>query len=146
MGKLTILIVNDHAVIREGMRSILQPCSEWEIVAEGANGRLAVEKSVELRPAVAVLDLAMPEMNGLDATRRIREAVPETEVVILTVDDSGQKLREALSCGARAYGLKSTLDAISSPPSGRPPCTGSSSVRESLAPKTRGGRSPDVNP
>ena len=56
---------------------------------------------------MAVLDLAMPEMDGLDATRRIREAVPETEVVILTVDESGQKLREALACGARAYVLKS---------------------------------------
>ena len=107
MGKLTILIADDHEIVREGIRSILQPCSEWEIVGEATNGRLAVEKSAELRPAVAVLDLAMPEMDGLDATRRIREVVPETEVVILTVDDSGQKLREALACGARAYVLKS---------------------------------------
>jgi DNA-binding NarL/FixJ family response regulator len=91
----------------EQAERIIRAEPQWTVVAEVANGELAVEKSAELKPQVVVLDWSMPEMSGLEATRRIREAAPETEVVILSVDEWEQAVREALSCGARGYVLKS---------------------------------------
>src|SRR5580700_2928084 len=107
MSELKVLVADDHEIVRQGIRDILQSHSSWTIVAEVANGNEAVEKSIELKPQVVIMDVGMPEMNGLETTRRIREALPETEVVILTVHDSEQTVREAVSCGARAYVLKS---------------------------------------
>ena len=107
MGELSILVADDHEIVRQGIRNILQPQSHWTVVAEASNGNEAVEKSTELKPQVALIDVGMPEMNGLEATRRIREALPQTEVVILSVHESEQTVREAVSCGARGYVVKS---------------------------------------
>jgi len=117
--KLSILLADDHAIVREGVRSILQDRLEWSIIAEVADGSEAVQKATELKPDVAVLDVGLPGLNGLEAARRIREVLPQTEIVVLTVDDSEQTLRQALSCGARGYVVKSDasyslLDAIQS--------------------------------
>jgi len=107
MSELNILVADDHEIVRQGIRNILEPQAHWTVVAEAANGNEAVEKSAEFKPQVALLDVGMPEMNGLEATRRIRAAFPQTEVVILTVHDSEQTVREAVSCGARGYVVKS---------------------------------------
>lgn len=107
MSELNILVADDHEIVRQGIRNILQPQPQWTVVAEVSNGTEAVAKCTELRPQVVLIDVGMPEMNGLEATRRIREALPDTEVVILSVHDSEQTVREAVSCGARGYVVKS---------------------------------------
>jgi DNA-binding NarL/FixJ family response regulator len=107
MGELNILVADDHEIVRQGVRNILQPQSQWTVIAEASNGNEAVEKSTQLKPQIALIDVGMPEMNGLEATRRIREALPQTEVVILSVHESEQTVREAISCGARGYVVKS---------------------------------------
>jgi DNA-binding NarL/FixJ family response regulator len=117
--KLSILLADDHAIVRGGIRSILQARPEWSILAEVADGSEAVQKATELKPDVAVLDVGLPGLNGLEAARRIRQALPQTEIVVLTVDDSEHTLRQAVNCGVRGYVLKSNasdhlLDAIQS--------------------------------
>lgn len=106
MKKLRILIADDHGMIRQGLRSVVAERRQWEICGEAANGRQAVALARDLRPDVVVLDLMMPEMNGLDATRRIREALPKTQVLILTMHDSEALAQEVLASGARGYLLK----------------------------------------
>ena len=106
MSELNILVADDHEIVRQGIKDILQPQSNWTVVAEAENGNQAVERSAEFKPQVVLIDVGMPEMNGLEATRRIREALPQTEVVILSVHDSEQTVREAVSCGARGYVVK----------------------------------------
>ena len=105
--KLRILIADDHAVVRRGMRSLVEAEPEFEVVGEASNGREAVEQAILLRPNIAVLDISMPEMNGLAATERIREALPETEVLILTQLEADVAVRQVLKAGARGYILKS---------------------------------------
>jgi DNA-binding NarL/FixJ family response regulator len=102
-----ILIADDHEVVRRGMRVLLESQPDWEVVGETANGREAVERAVTLAPDVVVLDITMPGLNGLEATRRIRTAVPGAEVLVLTVHESEQVVREVLDAGARGYVLKS---------------------------------------
>jgi DNA-binding NarL/FixJ family response regulator len=102
-----ILVADDHEVVRRGMRVLLGSHPDWEVVGEAANGREAVELAIALAPDVVVLDVTMPELNGLEATRRIRAAVPRAEVLVLTVHESEQVVREVLDAGARAYVLKS---------------------------------------
>jgi DNA-binding NarL/FixJ family response regulator len=104
---LRILLADDHGVVRRGLRELLEEHDGWRVCAEAANGREAVELAVEHRPHVAVLDLSMPELNGLEATRRIRQAVPETEVLVFTMHESEELVREVLAAGARGYLLKS---------------------------------------
>jgi DNA-binding NarL/FixJ family response regulator len=107
MKKIRILVADDHELVRRGLRAILEARADWEVVSEAANGREAVEQSRQLKPDVAVLDIAMPELNGLEATRQIVRAVPTTEVLILTMHESEQLVREVLNAGARGYVLKS---------------------------------------
>jgi DNA-binding NarL/FixJ family response regulator len=102
-----IVIADDHEVVRRGMRVLLESHPDWEVVGETANGREAVEMATALAPDVVVLDVTMPELNGLEATRRIRAAVPGAEVLVLTVHESEQVVREVLDAGARGYVLKS---------------------------------------
>jgi len=106
-GELHILVADDHEVVRRGLKCLLEPQTGWSVVGEASNGSQAVAKAAELKPEVALLDVGMPELNGLEATRRIREALPTTEVLVLTVHDSEQMLQEALSSGARGYLVKS---------------------------------------
>ena len=110
MAKFRILIADDHAVVRRGLRSILESQPGWEVCAEAANGREAVAAIKRLRPDVAVLDVTMPELNGVEATRQIVKEVPRTEVLILTMHSSEELTREVLRAGARGVVLKSDAD------------------------------------
>jgi len=103
---LRILIADDHDIVREGLRLLVEAQPGWTVCGEATTGREAVEKATQLRPHVVVLDFSMPELNGLDATRQIRKAVPGTEVLILTMHDSEQLAREVLSAGARGFVIK----------------------------------------
>jgi DNA-binding NarL/FixJ family response regulator len=104
---LRILLADDHDIVRRGLKELLEEQPGWTVCAEAANGREAVELALEHRPNIAVIDLTMPELNGLEATRRIREAVPETEVLVFTMHDSEELVRNVLAAGARGYLLKS---------------------------------------
>jgi DNA-binding NarL/FixJ family response regulator len=107
MNPTRILIADDHEVVRKGLRSLLESEPGLEVVGEASNGREAVEKAIASKPDVVVLDIGMPELNGLEATRRIVKATPRTEVLILTVYETEEVIREVLRAGARGYVLKS---------------------------------------
>jgi DNA-binding NarL/FixJ family response regulator len=107
---LRILVVDDHAVVRRGVRSLLESQEGWEVCGEATTGRDAVEQSRRLRPHVVVMDLSLPELNGLDATRQILKDAPETEVLVLTMHQSEELARDVLQAGARGYVLKSDAD------------------------------------
>ena len=104
---LRILLADDHEIVRRGLKELLEEQVGWTVCAEAANGREAVERAVQSRPHVALLDFSMPELNGLESTRRIRQAAPETEVLIFTMHGSEDLIREVLAAGARGYLLKS---------------------------------------
>ncbi|HZS49776.1 MAG TPA: response regulator transcription factor [Bryobacterales bacterium] len=118
---MRILVADDHEVVRRGVRSLLEDQPGWSVAGEAQNGREAVEKAKELKPDVVLIDISMPELNGLEATRQILKAVPRTEVLILTRHDSEELAHEVLAAGARGYVLKSdagrnlvaALDAVS---------------------------------
>lgn len=101
-----ILLADDHAMLRDGVRMVLEAQGDFQVVGCADNGRDAVTMARELQPDIAVLDVAMPELNGLEATREIREACPETAVVILSMHEGEEYLREALRAGAAGYVLK----------------------------------------
>ena len=104
---LRILVADDHEVVRRGLVVLLQGQSEWEICGEAGDGREAVEKTQKLKPDVVILDIGMPSLNGLEATRQILKSNPQTRVLILTLHDSDQVVREVLNAGARGFLLKS---------------------------------------
>jgi DNA-binding NarL/FixJ family response regulator len=107
--KLRILIADDHGLVRRGAVAVLRSRHGWRVVGEAANGREAVEKAIKQKPDVAILDISMPELDGVEATRQILEAVPDTGVLVLTMHGSEQMVRSALGAGARGYLLKSDL-------------------------------------
>src|SRR6202166_2325158 len=107
MNNVRILIADDHELIRRGLVSALAERPEWSIVAEAADGRQACELAARLTPEIAVLDLTMPELNGLEATRQIRASTPKTRILIVTAHESEQLIREVLDAGAMGYVLKS---------------------------------------
>jgi DNA-binding NarL/FixJ family response regulator len=104
---LRILVADDHEIIRRGLKALLSSRPGWAICAEATTGREAISKAEEHRPDVVVMDIAMPGLNGLEATRRIRKKLPKTQVVILSLHYSDQLVREVLDCGAHSYILKS---------------------------------------
>jgi len=106
MKTLRILIADDHEMVRRGLKATLAEHPGWDVCGEAGTGRQAVELAAELKPDVVVLDLTMPELNGLEATRQIRKAAPRAEVLILTVHESENLVREVLTAGARGYVLK----------------------------------------
>ena len=110
MDQLRVLIADDHDLIRRGVRDLLAARSGWQVVGEACNGTDAVRKAVSLRPDIAILDFSMPELNGPGAAAQIAEKVPETGVVVLTMHDSEQVMREVLQAGARGLVLKSDAD------------------------------------
>jgi DNA-binding NarL/FixJ family response regulator len=106
MKKIRILLADDHAVVRQGFKMILAAQPDMEIVGEAGNGREAVEAAAQLRPDVIVMDVAMPELNGIEATRRIAENAPHTRVLALSMHKDSVYVREVLRAGARGYLLK----------------------------------------
>ena len=104
---LRVLIADDHEVARKGIRSVLEDRPGWQVCGEAKDGREAVELANELKPDVLLLDIGMPNLNGLDAARQILSADPEARILILTIHDSEQVVREVLSAGARGFLLKS---------------------------------------
>ena len=108
--KTRILLVDDHAVVRQGFRMILAAEPDMEIVGEAANGRDAVGLAEKLRPDVVVMDVAMPELNGIEATRRLAESSPRTRVLALSMHKDSVYVREILRAGARGYLLKDAFD------------------------------------
>jgi len=109
--KLRILVADDHELVRRGIRGLLRAQRGWRVIGEATNGREAVEKTNKLKPDVAILDISMPDLDGLQATRQIREAAPRTSVVVLTMHESDQMVRRVLDAGALGYVLKSDLAA-----------------------------------
>jgi len=105
-----ILVVDDHSIVRRGLRALLESQSGLEICAEAADGIEAMQEVVKERPDLVILDLTMPLKNGLEVTRFIREEWPSTAVLILTMHFSEEIAREVLRCGARGYLLKSDVD------------------------------------
>jgi DNA-binding NarL/FixJ family response regulator len=110
MKTLRILIADDHDLMRRGVKALLQSHAGWEIVGEAHTGREAVSKTEELKPDVVILDISMPDLNGVDAAKRIRKASPDTEVLILSVHYSDQLIRDILEAGVRGYIVKSDSD------------------------------------
>jgi len=107
--KLRILLADDHELVRRGVRSLLHTQPHWRVVAEAASGSEAVLKARKLKPDIAILDLGMPQMDGLEATRQIQEAVPTSKVLVLTMHESDQMVQRVLEAGASGYVLKSDL-------------------------------------
>lgn len=106
---MRILVADDHEVVRKGLVGLLANRPDWQVCAEARNGREAVKLAARFRPDVAILDLSMPELNGLEATRQIRHDVPETEVLVFSMYENEQFVRDLLSAGARGYVLKSDV-------------------------------------
>jgi DNA-binding NarL/FixJ family response regulator len=105
-----ILVVDDHAIVRRGIRALLESRADWEVCGEASTGRDAVEQCRRLRPHVVVMDLSLPDLNGLEATRQILKETTNTEVLVLTMHHSEELAREVLRAGARGYVLKSDAD------------------------------------
>jgi DNA-binding NarL/FixJ family response regulator len=105
MKPVRILIADDHELVRRGVRTVLEGQAGWVVCGEASTGREAVAKALDLRPDIVILDISMPELNGLEATRQIRRAVP-AKVLILSVHESEQLVTEVLNAGAHGYVLK----------------------------------------
>jgi len=110
MRLVRILVADDHSIVRRGVRALLETHRGWKVCGEAATGSEAVKQAKKLRPDVAVIDITMPDLKGFEATRQIRSAVPQTEVLVLTVHESEPALREVLDAGALGYVSKSDLD------------------------------------
>jgi DNA-binding NarL/FixJ family response regulator len=102
-----ILVADDHEIVRQGLCSLLLSQQDWEVCGQAADGREAVEKTVTLKPDLVVLDIGMPKLNGLEATRQIVKANPNICILVLTLHDSDQVVQEVLNAGARGFLLKS---------------------------------------
>jgi DNA-binding NarL/FixJ family response regulator len=106
MGTLRILVVDDHEIVRKGLRAVLEKQPGWQVVAEAANGREAIEKAIETKPDITILDISMPSLNGLEAVRQIVKKVRRTKILVLTVHDSDVMINQVLEAGARGFLLK----------------------------------------
>jgi len=104
---IRIMLADDYEVVRQGLSRILESREDLEICGEASDGRAAVDLAVKLKPDVVVIEPSIPELSGLEATRRIRRALPDTEALIFTARESVELIREAVAAGARGYILKS---------------------------------------
>lgn len=107
---MRILVADDHDIIRRGVKAVLSSHPGWEVCAEAATGREAVAIAEQLRPDIVIMDISMPELNGLEAARQIRKILPKTEVMILSLHFSDQLVREVVDAGVHGYVLKSDAD------------------------------------
>ena len=124
MGELRILLGDDHTVLRHGLRKILEERRDWRVVAEAGNGRDAVREALALTPDVAILDVGMPLLNGIEATRQIVRRAPSVHVLILSMHSDQAYVTQAVQAGARGYLLKESagaelLEAIATVASGK---------------------------
>ena len=108
MKRITVLLADDHTVVREGLRALLECEDDIEVIGEAHNGREAVQMTKKLMPAVVVMDIAMPLLNGFEATRQILEAIPSTRVVILSACDDEEYVEKSTGLGAVGYLSKHT--------------------------------------
>jgi DNA-binding NarL/FixJ family response regulator len=106
MRAVSLLVADDHEIVRRGIRALIQEQPGWQIAAEAKDGRDAVTKATQFQPDVAILDITMPSLNGLDAAMQIAKLSPRTKVLILTIHESDELSRKALDVGARGYILK----------------------------------------
>ncbi len=106
MSKIRILIVDDHGIVRAGIRSLLEGESDIEVVGEAAGGEEAIEKAAQFRPDLVLMDIAMPGMNGIEATQRIKMELPDTSVLVLSMHDDEEFFFPVLRAGASGYILK----------------------------------------
>jgi DNA-binding NarL/FixJ family response regulator len=111
MKKLRILLADDHTLVRQGLRRILEEKPEWEVVAEAADGREAVLRTLELKPDVVIMDIAMPQLNGTEATRQITRKAPDVQILVLSMHMDESYVLQTLRAGARGYLLKDSVDA-----------------------------------
>jgi DNA-binding NarL/FixJ family response regulator len=121
---ITILLVDDHAVVRDGLRALIEHNADLQVIGDAANGRQAVSEVQRLKPDVVVMDIAMPELDGVESTRHILDRFPQTRVLILSMYLSAEHIHRALQAGARGYVLKDSagkevVDAIRSIHAGR---------------------------
>jgi DNA-binding NarL/FixJ family response regulator len=105
-----VLVVDDHAFIRRGVQTILHPFPEWELCGEADNGNDAIRLTQELKPEVIIMDLSMPGLNGIEATRAIRKTHPDVKIVLLTLHESAELVRSAFRAGATGYLLKTDAE------------------------------------
>ncbi len=124
MGDLRILLGDDHAILRQGLRRILEDRPGWTVVAESANGRDIVRDALALQPDVAVLDVAMPLLNGIEATRQIVRRAPDVKVLVLSMHSDEAYVMQAMQAGAKGYVLKESaaaelLDAVAAVAAGK---------------------------
>lgn len=110
MQTVSILIADDHDVVRRGLRALLETQPKWKVVSEVTNGREAVEKATELCPDIAILDIGMPKLNGIDAAALIFKATPKTRILMLTMHAAEELIQKTLTAGARGYVLKSDAE------------------------------------
>ncbi len=108
---IKVFLADDHAVMRDGLRALLEGQSHIQVVGDAANGREAVRSVTEVRPDVVLLDIAMPELNGIEAARQIRDACPAVRVIILSMYSTAEDIFQALNAGARGYLLKESAGA-----------------------------------
>jgi len=106
--RITVLLAEDHTIVREGLRALLASEADIEVVGEAESGRRAIQLTKDLRPAVVVIDIAMPLLNGLEATRQILQAVPGTRVLILSAHSDDEYVEQAIKLGAAGYLIKQT--------------------------------------
>lgn len=111
MGKLRLLLGDDHTLMRQGLRKILEEQPEWHVVAEAGDGRSAVQQTLSLQPDVAVLDIGMPLLNGIEATRQIVRRRPGSRILMLSMHADEAYITQALQAGARGYLLKDSVSA-----------------------------------
>jgi DNA-binding NarL/FixJ family response regulator len=109
MEKVRVLLVDDHAILREGIKALLEKQENIEVVAEAANGREAISKVAQFRPDVVVLDISMPLMDGLEATRQMKKESPDVKILVLTMHDDEEYFLQLLRAGASGYVTKRTV-------------------------------------
>ena len=108
--KIRILLADDHTILRAGLRMMLNAQPDFEVVGEAQDGRQAIQEAQRLQPDVILMDITMPDMNGIEATRQIKKVLPETKVLVLTMHEHDEYVFQALRAGASGYMLKEAAD------------------------------------